>query len=86
MLCCDFCDMWYHYTCIGLPTDLKLEKIKYKCIGCAIREGKQGVVKGLEDGLQQSQQLPAWISQKDVLEGQQHDDFVNKQVGQQDQN
>ena len=41
MLCCDFCDMWYHYTCIGLPTDLKmLEKINYKCVGCAIREGK----------------------------------------------
>lgn len=40
MLCCDFCDMWYHYTCIGLPQDLKLlEKIKYKCIGCAIRQG-----------------------------------------------
>lgn len=40
MLCCDFCDMWYHYTCIGLPQDLKLlEKIKYKCIGCAIRDG-----------------------------------------------
>jgi hypothetical protein len=41
MLCCDFCDMWYHYTCIGLPQDLKLlEKVKYKCIGCAIREGR----------------------------------------------
>ena len=25
---------------MGLPTDLKLEKVKYKCIGCAIREGK----------------------------------------------
>lgn len=40
MLCCDFCDMWYHTTCVGLPPDLKLEKVKYKCIGCAIREGK----------------------------------------------
>ena len=40
MLCCDFCDMWYHLTCVGLPPDLKLDKVKYKCIGCAIREGK----------------------------------------------
>lgn len=40
MLCCDFCDMWYHYTCVGLPKDIKLEKIKYKCVGCAIREGR----------------------------------------------
>lgn len=40
MICCDFCDMWYHQSCVGLPTDLKLEKIKYKCIGCALREGK----------------------------------------------
>lgn len=39
MLCCDYCDMWYHYICIGLQKDLKLEKIKYKCIGCSIREG-----------------------------------------------
>ena len=40
MICCDFCDMWYHQTCVGLPADLKLEKIKYKCIGCALREGR----------------------------------------------
>jgi hypothetical protein len=32
--------MWYHLNCVGLPNDLKLEKIKYKCIGCAMREGK----------------------------------------------
>jgi hypothetical protein len=31
--------MWYHQTCVGLPVDLKLDKIKYKCIGCALREG-----------------------------------------------
>jgi len=31
--------MWYHYTCVGLPKDLKLEKVKYKCIGCALRQG-----------------------------------------------
>ena len=40
MICCDFCDMWYHLSCVGLPNDLKLDKIKYKCIGCAMREGK----------------------------------------------
>ena len=40
MLCCDFCDRWYHYACVGLPKDIKLEKVKYKCIGCAIRDGK----------------------------------------------
>ena len=32
--------MWYHQSCVGLPNDLKLDKIKYKCIGCALREGK----------------------------------------------
>ena len=40
MISCDFCDSWYHYTCIGLPQDCKaLEKVHYKCVGCAIREG-----------------------------------------------
>lgn len=39
MISCDFCDMWYHYTCIGLQ-DLKLlEKVQYKCVSCAIRQG-----------------------------------------------
>lgn len=40
MLCCDYCDMWYHFNCVGLPVDLKHDKVKYKCIGCALREGK----------------------------------------------
>ena len=42
MLCCDFCETWFHYPCIGISSDTRknLDKVKYKCIGCAIREGK----------------------------------------------
>ncbi len=41
MICCDFCEMWYHHSCIGLSPELKfLDKLEYKCITCAIREGK----------------------------------------------
>jgi hypothetical protein len=38
--------MWFHYICVGLPKDLKLDKLKYKCIGCMIREGKYNSLTG----------------------------------------
>jgi hypothetical protein len=39
MIRCDFCEMWYHYSCIGLQDIKLLEKAQYKCIGCAVRDG-----------------------------------------------
>ena len=70
MLCCDFCDMWYHYTCVGLPQDLKLDKIKYKCIGCAIREGKwphQGSAElTAEEGAEQTDKSQVDLQQLEI--------------------
>ncbi|KAH9109597.1 hypothetical protein AeMF1_015352 [Aphanomyces euteiches] len=39
MICCDFCDEWYHAKCIGISPTVMSNLEAYRCPGCAFRQG-----------------------------------------------
>ncbi|OQS05345.1 histone demethylase [Thraustotheca clavata] len=39
MICCDFCDEWYHAKCISISPTVMSTLEAYRCNACAIRQG-----------------------------------------------
>lgn len=38
MICCDFCDEWYHTACIGMPLDVLTRIEAFRCQRCALKQ------------------------------------------------
>ncbi|OQR95317.1 histone demethylase [Achlya hypogyna] len=46
MICCDFCDEWFHAKCIGISPTVMSTLEAYRCPGCALRQGVPSKRKG----------------------------------------